>query len=274
MSSAYGAVYAMSWFLDTVSPDWQLLMADDYRYVMPLPIKRKYGMKTVLQPIFCQQLGVFSNANDKITDSIFEKFLNKIPCKIYALQGNAGNKSTNIRGTRFLPRANYVLTEKKYKENFLRNVKKSKKENLYLDTDTEWTSFLDMLKKHTEGRPINKKISLADRIFCKLREHCNIEVWSVKNRDDEMLSAAMFLYWKNRVYYMLPVSSLEGNKCQSMTFLLDNFIDVCVKNNLTLDFEGSSLSGIARYYESTGAIKETYYLIQKPYWLFNIRKLF
>jgi hypothetical protein len=267
MSSEYGTVYAMSWYLDTVSPDWQLLMADNYKYVMPLPVKRKYGIKVALQPMFCQQLGVFSN--DKITDDIFEEFLNKIPCHIYTLNGNIGNRPINVRGTRFLPRLNYVLTEKKYRENFLRNVKKSQKENLYLNTDTEWTSFLDMLKTHTPGRPIHEKVPLADNIFCRLRKHCNIEVWSVKNGNGEMLSAAMFLYWKNRVYYMLPVSSVEGKRCCSMAFLLDNFIDVCVENNLILDFEGSSLPQVARYYESTGAVKETYYLFQKPSWLFR-----
>jgi hypothetical protein len=242
-------------------------MAEDYKYVMPLPIKRKWGIGVALQPLFCQQLGLFGSV--RITDDIFKEFLCAIPCRIYSLQGNIDNRNINLRNVRFLPRANYILTEKRYKENFLRNVKKSHKENLQLDTNTQWEAFFDMFKKHTQDRLICKKASLADKIFTESKKYCNIEVWSVKNKNGEMLSAAMFLYWKNRVYYLLPVSTPEGKQRRSMAFLLDNFIDVCIKNNLMLDFEGSSLPGVARYFESIGAIKEIYYCLQKPYWIFK-----
>ncbi|MDR1631378.1 MAG: hypothetical protein LBR97_00560, partial [Dysgonamonadaceae bacterium] len=52
-SSSFGAVYAMSWYLDAVSPFWELLMAENYRYVMPLPVKRKFRIKYLMQPLFC-----------------------------------------------------------------------------------------------------------------------------------------------------------------------------------------------------------------------------
>jgi hypothetical protein len=268
MSSAYGTVYAMSWYLDAVSPEWMLLTTDDNRYIMPLPIKRKWGIKMALQPMFSQQLGVFSK--DKITADIFKEFLRKMPCRIYSINSNVGNEQTDLRGVRFLPRTNYTLTEKRYRENFLRNVKKSYKEDLHIDTDTEWTAFIDMLKVHTKIRSVYDRISYIDKVFTELKKYCNIEVWSVKNNSNEMLSAAMFLYWKDRTYYILPVSTPEGKRSHSMNFLLDNFIDVCIKNNLILDFEGSSLQGVARYYQSMGAVKEIYYCLQKPYWLFRV----
>jgi hypothetical protein len=59
-NAANALVYAESWYLDIVSPHWEALVADDYEYVMPLPVKRKFGIPFLVQPPLSQQLGVFS----------------------------------------------------------------------------------------------------------------------------------------------------------------------------------------------------------------------
>jgi hypothetical protein len=56
-----GIVYAYSWYLDIVSPGWDALVKDDYKSVMPLTWRKKYGIKYLYQPFFTQQLGVFSS---------------------------------------------------------------------------------------------------------------------------------------------------------------------------------------------------------------------
>ena len=42
IQNAYNSlIYAESWYLDIVSPNWEALVYNDYEYVMPLPLKRK-----------------------------------------------------------------------------------------------------------------------------------------------------------------------------------------------------------------------------------------
>ena len=68
--------YAHSWYLDIVSPNWEALVTENYEYIMPLPVKRKYGIPYLVQPIFVQQLGVFSKHD--IPKHIIELFIKQI----------------------------------------------------------------------------------------------------------------------------------------------------------------------------------------------------
>jgi len=59
--SPQGSLYAHCWYLDALIPGWQALIVskgDVWQAVMPLGIRRKFGIRYALQPSFCQYLGV------------------------------------------------------------------------------------------------------------------------------------------------------------------------------------------------------------------------
>ncbi len=76
-SSKENIVYAFSWYLDCVSPFWEGFVLEDkknnYVAVMPLPVKKKYGISFLQAPLFAQQLGVFST--QKLSNLEFKAFL-------------------------------------------------------------------------------------------------------------------------------------------------------------------------------------------------------
>ncbi len=88
--SLHSVVYAKSWYLDCVSPHWQALVlvdsalasdhsgtsAFEYRIVMPLPVRKKWGMSVVQQPLFCQYLGLFSK--EEISKKELVQFLHSL----------------------------------------------------------------------------------------------------------------------------------------------------------------------------------------------------
>ena len=53
-------VYAFSWYLDIVADNWDVLVLDDYKAVMPIAWKKKYFIKYVYPPLWLLELGVFS----------------------------------------------------------------------------------------------------------------------------------------------------------------------------------------------------------------------
>ncbi len=59
-NSAAETLYGYSWYLDAAAANWSAFVIEDYRFVMPLIWKKKYGLTYLYQPFYTQQLGVFS----------------------------------------------------------------------------------------------------------------------------------------------------------------------------------------------------------------------
>ncbi|GHT72933.1 hypothetical protein AGMMS50262_03080 [Bacteroidia bacterium] len=275
--SSFGSVYAMSWYLDAVSPQWEVLMADDYRYVVPLPVKKKFGIRYLTQPYFCQQLGIFST--EEISLSIYNEFIKAIPYSFYHLQLNTGNvfagRFSELRDN-FVLNLNRPYTEirENYGSNFSKNIKKSKKYNLYTDKKIKFDEFLNLIRSHTSGRPIENLLPIFNHLIQKIQEKVIIEIRGIRDEKDTIQAVALFLRWKNRLYFLLNASTPEGKVTHSMSFLLDNVIQDYAGQDLILDFEGSSIPNIARFYQSTGAVKTSFPVIRAQNGIGKIVKLF
>ncbi|MDD4149450.1 MAG: hypothetical protein PHE33_05425, partial [Bacteroidales bacterium] len=93
----------------------------------------------------------------------------------------------------------------------------------------------------------------------KLEKENRAEIWSVRENNTNEIYAAVFLIkWKNKVYYLMPSSSDKGKESQAMILLLNEFIEQNSETNIILDFEGSSILGVERFYKSFGAKAELY----------------
>ena len=71
--------YALSWYLDIVADKWDAVVYGDYELIFPVTYKNLVPfistVKIIYQPMFCQQLGFFSNDIDLIND---EKILKQM----------------------------------------------------------------------------------------------------------------------------------------------------------------------------------------------------
>ena len=57
---ANSRIYAQSWFLDIVSPNWKACIIGDNQAFIPITIHKVAGIFSLwIQPMFCQQLGLF-----------------------------------------------------------------------------------------------------------------------------------------------------------------------------------------------------------------------
>ena len=86
-------IYVYSWYLDIVSPNWVALIKGDYKVVFPLPAKKKLGVSYISQPLFTQQLGLFSSENSNNVDA----FLRAIPKKIWMRSLQIHNQLENAK---------------------------------------------------------------------------------------------------------------------------------------------------------------------------------
>jgi hypothetical protein len=149
-----GMIYAYSWYLDIVCPDWDALICGDYESVMPLTQNRKMGFDYLFQPYFTQQLGIFSS--HKIDYALVESFISAIPEKFKFVEINLNkfNCISGLRGYKIAANITYELDlihsyEKifrKYKKNTIRNIRKAIHEKVSIVKGLKLDQVFDLVK--------------------------------------------------------------------------------------------------------------------------------
>ena len=263
--------YAYTWFLDIVSPGWEALISENYKYIMPLPTKSKYKIPYLVQPVLTQQLGIFSE--HEITRDVVEVFIKEIPYYSYELNLNECNFSEKAR---IYP--NYMLSlnqtynqiSDRYSKNNLRNIEKAQKNNLTVKFNIDSSEFLSLYftteKKYKSANKI-----IVEKLIEKGISEKAIHLAGVYSNDNELIAGVCLLQTISRITYLLPVSSALGKSSSAMFLLIDNLIKKESGKNITLDFEGSRIEGIARFYSGFGATNHPYYILKRmrPSFLIN-----
>jgi hypothetical protein len=259
LQASNGVIYAMSWYLDIAAPNWQLLATPDYSFVMPLPRKRKIGIPYLLQPWMCQQLGIFSP--EKTSRETCRSFIRKIPAAYCILQLNTGNVSgqKELRPNYVLDiRPNYTAIQNLYHGNTRTELKKAAKAGLVIDNQSDYRAIIELAKQqslHYNGQLLD----IVQKLSARAHEDGSLFVRYVcDGATSERLAGALFFRWKNRLYYLVPISTPRGKQTGAMRFLIDRFIAEFAEQNYWIDFEGSSVPSVAQFYRNFGATAEWY----------------
>ena len=264
ISKSYNSLaYAYSWFLDVVSPGWEALVSENYEYVMPLPAKSKYKIPYLVQPVLTQQLGIFSA--HEINEDIVISFIKEIPYYSYELNLN----EKNFYSKAFIY-PNYVLDlnqpykniQNAYSKNTKRNIDKAKKLQLSVKKDIEINEFLEFYYS-IEKKFLYVQKSILEKVLQTGSANNSISLYGVCSVKNELVAALCVLKTENRLIYLLPVSNDEGKNSSAMFYLLDYLINKEADKNICLDFEGSKIEGIARFYRGYGAKNRPYYILKR-----------
>lgn len=262
-NSFNGIVYAYSWYLDTVCEEWEALVSEDYKYVMPITGRKKFGISYLYQPVVSQQLGVF--AIKKLDFEIVDTFLAAIPVKfrLIEISLNSFNKSDNkdfsqiINSTYQLDLIkSYKILYKAYSTNTKRNIKKAISNKLNIIGSPSINDVIDLLKK--DNSQINKGFKDEDFIILRKLISSAIRYKSgmlvgAYDEFNNLCAAAFFITSHNKSIFLLAVSDDNGKKERAMFLIVDDFIKRNSEKNLTIDFEGSNIPGVARFYSGFGA---------------------
>ena len=256
-------IYAYSWYLDVVSPNWCALIEDDYKSIFPIPIQKKLGIFYISQPLFTQQLGLFSCEDPNNVDV----FLRAIPKRIWIRSLQIHNRLDNakIRNNFELDISSDIeIIRKEYSQNVKRNLKKAKKNNLEIKECSN--DLLIQLFKQNKGKAVKELDREAYVTLSKLLEIIQQkekgECFGVY-KQEQLISAAFFSNCLGRSIYLFSASNSSAREIGTNHFLIDNYIAKYKKDSLILDFEGTMIPTLARFYASFGAEKKHYFLINK-----------
>lgn len=265
IDSAYnGLEYAKSWYLDIVSPDWEALISDDYEFIMPLPVKSKFGIKYLVQPVLTQQLGIFSNC--MVDERIVNLFVKKIPYFSYEIHLNEANKVTNASQRRNLLldlSPSFSELELNFSKNTVRNLKLAKQNKITIINNFDANEFLDFYYG-TETNFLKPNENICRQLILEGIENQSINLSACKNKKGQKIAAFCLLKSGKRLINLLPISNDEGRETSAMFLLIENIIKEYSDSDKTLDFEGSMIDGVARFYKGFGA-KEIFYPLIKRF---------
>ncbi|MDD6211420.1 MAG: hypothetical protein PUB21_12555 [Bacteroidales bacterium] len=253
-------IYAQSWWLDIVAPGWEALVSEDFSYIMPLPRKSKWGLPVFLQPAYTQQLGLFSD--QIIPESVISLFLGYLPSGYYNLHWNNSNSYRKWK-----KKNNYILhldscyedLNQRFSKNTKRNIQYASKQSLNIK-EIEPKKFLDEFTKitpHYEPR----FFPILNNLITACLSHHTGAIWGCE-KNGKLITAVFIPRYLDTNYYLAPFSSTEGKESKAMFLLLDEFIKKNAGSTQKLDFEGSSIEGVARMYKGFGAINTPYFTQQ------------
>jgi hypothetical protein len=274
-ASPHPLVYAESWFLDIVSPQWDGLIEDNYIAVFPLTHRRKAGIEYLFQPYFTQQLGLFSK-DKKFSEKKLDEFLTLIPDKfrLIEIQLNCSNVNCNAEGFRIKNKITHHLDlspeyqkiNSGYSENLKRNIKKANRYELNENSDVSPGDIIELFRKNKGAEIDNLKNSDYDT-FRKLiseGDHRNlIYCEGILNTKRKLIAGAIFLKSADSYIFLFSATGEEAKEKGAMSFLIDRFIARHSTENKILDFEGSMNVNLARFYKSFGSQEIVYLQIFK-----------
>ncbi|MDO9256806.1 MAG: hypothetical protein Q7U54_14905 [Bacteroidales bacterium] len=262
-----GNLYACSWYLDIVSPGWCALIEDDYENVFPLPVSTKAGFSYIMQPIFTQQLGLFYksiSAKNKL-----EEFLNCIPAKYRYIDFNLNTSNEMPASVNVSEMTNLelgLISEYKdlisgYQNNLQRNLRKAAQNNFTISKHVRPEEIISLFRAN-KGQELthlnNRQYAMLQDIADKSINKGIGEIWGAYDEFNQLLAAILWVSSHQKAIFLFSALSGTGKKLNAMPWLIDSFIKQNAGNPLVLDFEGSNMEGLARFYSSFGAKKVMY----------------
>ena len=258
-------LYPYSWYLDAAASNWSALVMDDYRFVMPLVWKRKYGLSYIYQPFYTQQLGVFSQ--EYVDPTVTTAMLSLLPKKyrFAILNFNTKNLIGEEKPFSVYDKTNYVLDLQpgydklygSYSTNAKRNIKKSGDINQAIEKDVSIEELVAFKRENDVIKRTDKDYRWLIQLLKSIGKNERNLIYATK--DEGALSAAAFFgFSKSRAIYLVSVSSEWGKENRSMFKIVDTFIREHAGSKLILDFEGSNIPSVARFFAGFGAKPEIY----------------
>lgn len=271
--ASHGLIYAQSWYLDVVHPDWEALVLDDYEAVMPITGGTKFGVHYLFQPFFAQQLGIISR--QPLSPETQTQFLQSVPkkyrfCEIRLNESNTFDEYIQSieyhRNVALILNQDYDTIRACYHTNTKRNLSKAESHDLRLTEVVQLPEIIDLFRAN-RGVEVGVWGDAEYARLLRLGEEAVRRdaafLVGVKEGND-LLCGALFMKTADRIIFLFSGCGEQGRQKQAMTLMMDGVIQRFANQSVTFDFEGSDDDNLARFYLGFGGEERRY-----PSYTFN-----
>lgn len=255
-------IYAYSFYLNNMADNWSGIVLNDYEAVMPVPWRKKYGIRYIYDVPFIQQLGIFSSSKEKYVELFLQQLFQF--CKYGDYNFNYSNRVTATARTNFIIdlSLSYENLSGKYKDDLVNNLRKASKQELIYTKDEDHKAAIEIYRSIYGSRFTNtgeNDYRNFEKLCNYLQKQNSVIVRSVKNASNKLLSIVLLLKDEHRLYNIMNTTLEEGRKTEANHFLFDQILREFAGSKLIFDFEGSDIPGIKNFYEKFGATDQPYF---------------
>lgn len=268
-ANSNGLIYATSQFQNILSKNWHALIINNYEAVMPLPWKKKWGIRYCYQPPFMQQLGLIGNLSKIDVKQVAAAIGSFVQYGEWAVNFNNRHLTHSFQ---YKELNNLVLDlsvgydkiYQQYKKDLINNLRKAAKLQFNYVSSNNVTRAVDLYEAYYAGRTehVLKQDYKHFKTLChQLHKQNKCLVREVHNSKGDLLSIALLLMDGKRLYNMMNTTTAEGRSTEANHFLIDAIVQEFSNQKLLFDFEGSDIPGVKKFYEKFGASNQPYYLL-------------
>jgi effector-binding domain-containing protein len=277
--------YGLFEYLNAVcESQWDALIYNDYEAVFPLPFKKKFGIKYIIQPVFCQQLGAFgSNVNVSTND-----FLSAIPKRFLRvrLQLNPYFDQTNevesiqtkpagiIASSRKLTTKTNMTIQLSQPLDYNKDCKKNlhRLAELPIEYKINAISIREAIDTYRKAWG-KQNPEIEDEHYQLFANACteklSFTVTAHHQKEGDLLGAAIFLITpentKRSLHYVCAGPTEAGKSIGVMHGVIDFILNRYQGENMLFDFEGSSIASVASFYKKFGANEEPFFCFNRGF---------
>ncbi|MEA1849367.1 hypothetical protein U9K52_10620 [Chryseobacterium sp. MHB01] len=253
--------YAKKEVLDELSGNWEILVYDDYKAVLPVPMKKKFGINFVIMPLFCQQLGIFSEKDDVKINDRFLQFLKK-NYKVFLYSFNHCNSfSENLKTKKNykIPVSDYVLLRRKKYFKGRKSTAKCAQHLIYKEIEFN-TNHIAFIEKHFKGLKKQTDVKKFRDYMSFLHDHHALKLCAAY-LEEKLINVAV-LVDEHTQFSLLALINDENHKTENgPSFLIDKILNNYIHEK-EFNFMGSNIRGIEIFFKSFGGELQEYTYLQ------------
>jgi len=242
--------YAERIFLDiSTDKNWELLVYNDYEAVMPVPLIFKFGIKIVINPKLCQQLGIFSKTDSVEINDLFYNYFVKHFLIIYYGFNDVNSFSNTLK-----KRSNFLIFPDKY-ETVRQKYSPKRKRKLRLDQEVLDNSeikknfdlenikaFIRSTGLGADDKNLEKFINLMTEFF--LNDKLDFYGFFYHQKLINMIAVYKADY---SMALLGTYNDREFVKLSGSSYLIDKVISENIETKI-FDFEGSEIPAVEEFF--------------------------
>ena len=277
--------FHQSWWLDVVAKsswNYKIEIEDDNTFgVLPYLAERKFGFRFLGMPPYTPFLGpsiISRKEKSEIKLELIRSLLHQLP-RYHVFKQNMIIDKSNLNvfeedGFSLSKRVTYKILTEVPEDNLWKKISSTRKnlinrgeKKLEVREGERVTEFIKIQEKTFSRKGIKPPQSLEmlkKLVYKSVEMNSGILLMAGSKNDPNDCQAAGFFVWdKHTMYYIAGGYDDSDKKGEAMSFLLWNGILLAKEKNLTFDFEGSMVPGIAEFFRSFGSEASTYYQVVK-----------